>query len=128
MHKRYSPSPAVLAVAIGSIIALAVGTDVASGPLNAAPRKSVSREGFTLRSTSVDLPYDEQPYPDGPGAEVMNANCAGCHSASMVLLQPKLSRGQWEGIVRKMRDVYRAPVAAEDVPAIVGYLEKLQPR
>ncbi|MFD2500951.1 c-type cytochrome [Rhizorhabdus histidinilytica] len=59
---------------------------------------------------------------------MMNANCASCHSASMVLLQPKLSREQWTGIVRKMRDVYRAPVADEDVPAIIDYLAKLSPR
>lgn len=82
---------------------------------------------FTVKSTSVELPYDETFFPDGPGAEVMNNNCASCHSASMALLQPKLSREQWTEIVRKMRDVYHAPVADEDVPAIIDYLAQLSP-
>ncbi|WP_347270923.1 c-type cytochrome [Rhizorhabdus histidinilytica] len=102
------------------LCALVAATALSAGS-RAAPR-------FTVKSTSVELPYDETAYPEGPGAEVMNANCASCHSASMVLLQPKLSREQWTGIVRKMRDVYRAPVADEDVPAIIDYLAKLSPR
>ena len=36
--------------------------------------------------------------------------------------QPALSRTAWEGEVTKMRNVYKAPVAAEDVATIVGYL------
>ena len=104
----------------GTWLAAALGTIAVATALSAAPR-------FAITSTSVELPYDEKAYPDGPGAEVMNANCASCHSASMVLLQPKLSREQWTGIVRKMRDVYRAPVADEDVPAIIDYLAKLSP-
>ncbi|KQX26016.1 MULTISPECIES: cytochrome c [unclassified Sphingomonas] len=103
---------------LGAAIAVPAGSD-------AAPRAAVSGQGFTLRSTSVELPYDEQAYPDGPGAEVMNANCASCHSASMVQVQPKLTRDQWAGIVRKMREVYHAPVADEDVPAIIDYLARL---
>jgi cytochrome c5 len=103
---------------LGAAIAVPAGSD-------ASPRGSVSGQGFTLKSTSVELPYDEQAYPEGPGAEVMNANCASCHSASMVEVQPKLTRDQWAGIVRKMREVYHAPVADEDVPAIIDYLAKL---
>lgn len=104
----------------GSGLAALLGAVVVATSLFAAPR-------LTLKSTSVELPYDELAYPEGQGAEVMNANCASCHSASMVLLQPKLSREQWTGIVRKMRDVYRAPVADEDVPAIIDYLASLSP-
>jgi cytochrome c5 len=115
------PKRLVLAAALcGSIAAMALARG--SG---AAPRGAVTGQGFTLKSASVELPYDEQAYPDGPGAEVMNANCASCHSASMVLVQPKLSRAQWDGVVKKMRDVYHAPVADEDVPTIVDYLTKL---
>lgn len=101
-----------------AVMALASGSP-------AAPRGAVTGQGFILKSASVELPYDEQAYPDGPGAEVMNANCASCHSASMVLVQPKLTRAQWDGVVKKMRDVYHAPVADEDVPAILDYLTKL---
>lgn len=83
---------------------------------------SVTANGFTLTSTSVDLPIDEQQYPDGPHADVINANCTSCHSPSMAMTQPKLAADQWKATVTKMRDVYHAPVAAEDVNAIVEYL------
>ena len=78
--------------------------------------------GLTLTSTSVDLPDDAAPYPDGPHADVINANCASCHSASMVLKQPALTEAQWTEEVGKMRNVYKAPVAESDVPAIIAYL------
>ena len=40
----------------------------------------------------------------------------------MVLNQPVLTRGAWQGVVEKMRETYKAPIAAPDVPAIVHYL------
>jgi len=35
-----------------------------------------------------------------------------------------MPRAAWETEVSKMIHVYKAPVAAEDVPAIVAYLDK----
>ncbi|MEC3910280.1 hypothetical protein U5A82_07230 [Sphingobium sp. CR2-8] len=83
---------------------------------------SISVNGFTLTSDTVDLPIDEQQYPDGPHADVINANCTSCHSASMAMTQPVLSADQWKATVTKMKDVYKAPVAEKDIPAIVDYL------
>ena len=71
------------------------------------------------------MPIDEGGFPAGPNASVLDANCTSCHSASMVLSQPRLKADQWEAIVTKMRTVYRAPVADADVPAIVEYLSNL---
>jgi cytochrome c5 len=88
----------------------------------AAPPTSVTANGFTLASTSVDLPTDEATYPAGPHADVVNANCTACHSASMALTQPVLTADQWKATVTKMREVYKAPVAEQDVSAIVAYL------
>lgn len=88
----------------------------------APPPSSVSGGGITLVSSTIDLPIDEEMYPDGPNAEVVNSNCTSCHSASMAMTQPMLSAKQWEDIVTKMRDVYRAPVADADVDLIVAYL------
>ncbi len=97
----------------------------------AAPPSAVSGGGFTLTSTSIALPDDDPPYPAGPGADLMNGNCTACHSASMALTQPRLSAEQWTAIVKKMRDIYKAPVVETDVPAIVAYLTamsgKLEP-
>ncbi|QYE33320.1 hypothetical protein KZX46_00485 (plasmid) [Polymorphobacter sp. PAMC 29334] len=85
----------------------------------------VSAGGMTLTSTSVDFPDDSTPFPDGPHAAVFIANCASCHSASMAFSQPPLSAAQWIDEVAKMRDVYKAPIAAADVPAIVAYLSAM---
>lgn len=106
--------------------AIAVGSLMLALPGRAAAPSVVRGQGFAIRSTTVELPYDESFYPDGPGADVMNANCTACHSASMALTQPKLTHAQWAAIVHKMRDVYRAPVQAEDVPQIVDYLARLR--
>src|SRR5262249_28218192 len=87
--------------------------------------------GVTLTSARVDLPDDNANYPDGPHADVINASCTSCHSASMALNQPRLSADQWKGVVEKMRDTYKAPVSDAAVPDIVSYLaamsDKLPP-
>lgn len=82
----------------------------------------VSVAGTTLTSVSVELPRSTQVFPGGAAANAINANCLTCHSAGMVLNQPSLSRAVWEAEVAKMRNTYKAPVAAEDVSAIVAYL------
>ena len=83
-------------VGIAAVTLIAIGAPnsrVAAPP--AAPTApsppSVSARGFSLVSTSVDLPSDEGQYPAGPHADVINANCTSCHSASMALKQPPMS-------------------------------------
>ena len=46
----------------------------------------------------------------------------GAWLARYALEQPPLPRKTWEAEVDKMRKTYGAPVADEDVPAIVAYL------
>ena len=101
-------------------VAAAIAALFAASRLSAQP--AVSGAGFTLSPVSVNLPNGSRAYPPGPGQAAMNGNCLTCHSAGMVLNQPALSRTAWEAEVNKMRAVYKAPVAAEDVPVIVGYL------
>jgi mono/diheme cytochrome c family protein len=85
---------------------------------------SVSVDGVTLRSVHVDIPSGDRSF-KGPGADVVNNNCLACHSAGMVLTQPRLPRAVWQAEVDKMRNTYKAPVDAADVPAIVDYLATL---
>jgi len=89
------------------------------GPAWAAP---VAANGITLQSTTVNLPTGDLTFPGGKPADAINNNCLACHSAEMVLDQPKLTRAQWQGEVDKMRALYKAPVDTKDVPAIVDYL------
>jgi len=42
------------------------------------------------------------------------------------LTQPHLSRAEWQSEVDKMRNIYKAPIAAEDVVEIVDYLAGLR--
>jgi hypothetical protein len=74
-----------------------------------------------LKSVKVDLPDSDRMF-QGSGADAINNNCLACHSAGMVLNQPELSRQAWTAEVNKMIAAYKAPVAPEDVGAIVDYL------
>ncbi len=85
----------------------------------------VSAAGFTLVSQSIELPDTDETYPAGPGADVINANCTACHSASMAQNQPALTGAQWTATVTKMRDTYKASISASDIPRIVRYLEAM---
>jgi cytochrome c5 len=85
----------------------------------------VSAAGITLQSVRVDIPDRETTFP-GPGSDAINNNCLVCHSAGMVLNQPSLPKAAWQAEVDKMIHVYKAPVAPEDVAAIVDYLAKIK--
>ena len=102
----------------GSALAAAAAAEPAPAP------SIVSVNGVTLRSVNVDIPNRDREFA-GPGSDVINNNCLACHSAGMVLTQPRLPRAVWQAEVEKMRNTYKAPVEAEDVPAIVDYLANL---
>jgi cytochrome c553 len=78
-----------------------------------------------LKSVKVDLPDSDRMF-QGAGADAINNNCLACHSADMVLNQPDLSRQAWAAEVNKMINAYKAPVAPEDVGAIVDYLDRVK--
>lgn len=78
-----------------------------------------------LKSVKVDLPDSDKMF-GGPGADAINNNCLACHSADMVLNQPDLSRQAWAAEVNKMINAFKAPVAPEDVGAIVDYLDRVK--
>lgn len=129
------PSPGALAVVvigIASVALVAVGapdsrTSPASVPSMSQPAapSAVSAAGFTLASTSVDLPLDAATFPAGPHAQTVNAQCTSCHSAAMVLSQPALSADQWKATVTKMREVYHAPLEESEIPEVLAYLTSL---
>lgn len=103
-------------------VLLALGAALAALPGHAQDRGPAPTP-LTLKSVSIDLPNGERTFPGGADAEAINNNCLACHSAGMVLNQPAMPRAAWETEVNKMIGVYKAPVAAEDVPAIVAYLD-----
>ena len=103
-----------------NFLPVAVLLGVTSMPL-AAPAAT-----FELKSVKIDLPDSDRMFPDRPGSDAINNNCLACHSAGMVLNQPSLSKQAWTAEVNKMINNYKAPVAPEDVGAIVDYLTALK--
>ncbi|MGN6689908.1 MAG: cytochrome c [Sphingopyxis sp.] len=82
-----------------------------------------SGETVEFADASITLPEDDVAFPVRAGSDAMIRNCSACHSPSMVLDQPKLKPEQWTAIIKKMKDVYKAPVNPADEPAIQSYLE-----
>ena len=62
----------------------------------------------------------------GSGSDAINNNCLACHSAGMVLNSTGIPKAAWQAEVNKMIHVYKAPVAPEDVAAIVDYLARIK--
>ena len=59
----------------------------------------------------------------GPGAELMEPNCSGCHSLDYVRMNaPFLNADGWKAEVTKMRAAYAAPVDDADSAKIIAYL------
>ena len=62
---------------------------------------------------------------DGPGRDVVAANCSMCHSLDYIPMNSVfLDRKGWEGSVNKMIKAMGAPIKSEDVPVIVYYLTR----
>ncbi len=104
--------------------ALAVAAVLAVAP-GALAKKRASVPA-TPMSQSIELPPGDDVFPDRRGAEAADRNCLSCHSADMVMNQPSLPRGVWASEVEKMRTAYKAPIAPEDVDAIVEYLSSIR--
>ena len=114
--------PVILALGGTLVLGSEASAKDDSTAATAAALNSVSGGGTTLRSVNVEFPDPGRLFPGGDRAEAINNNCLACHSAGMVLTQPYLSRAEWQSEVDKMRNIYKAPIAAEDVTAIVDYL------
>jgi len=92
----------------------------ACGVLLGCSSQSASPPSPTLHT--LRLPSEDVTLPDLPGRSKVTSACAVCHTPRYVLDQPPLPRKTWEAEVEKMRKTYGAPVADEDVAAIVDYL------
>ena len=60
---------------------------------------------------------------DGPGKQLVEANCTMCHSLDYIPMNsPFLDPKAWEASVNKMIKAMGAPIAEADVQKIVDYL------
>ena len=99
----------------------------AAKPVVAKKKHAAKPRGAMPTDTvTIDLPPGDDVYPDKVGAVTVDRNCLSCHSPEVVANQPQLTRSQWAAEVKKMREVYKAPVADDDAQAIVDYLVNLR--
>ena len=77
------------------------------------------------KPVTYTLPDETAAFKPGPNLDVVQGNCAACHSADYILTQPrgpKFGKDFWQAEVTKMINVYGAPIEPADVPKIVDYL------
>ena len=74
--------------------------------------------------TTISMPPDHEyaTLKPGAGVEVTRQQCVSCHSTDYIVMQPRGSARQWDGVVTKMIKVFGAPVNDQDAKTIVEYL------
>ena len=70
------------------------------------------------------LPPENVKIEKAPGAELVMAQCALCHSLDYISIQPRLDRAAWMAAIMKMKDRYGAPILDQSTNAMVEYLVK----
>ena len=55
---------------------------------------------------------------------MVRRNCTICHSTDYIVRQPHLDAQHWDAEVKKMIDVYGAPINDSNAKAIADYLAK----
>ena len=61
---------------------------------------------------------------EAPGLTQVQASCSMCHSLDYILMNsPFQDKVAWEKTVNKMVKVMGAPLTAEDITAVVAYLD-----
>jgi len=71
---------------------------------------------------SIVLPQFPPEIASGPNMDVYRKDCLTCHTARYVSMQPRFSKTVWQSEVKKMVDVYGAPISEADQALIVDYL------
>jgi hypothetical protein len=74
------------------------------------------------QTQSIVLPQYAPEITAGPNVETYRAHCLICHTARYVSMQPRFSKTVWQNEVKKMIDVYGAPIPETDQALIVEYL------
>jgi hypothetical protein len=101
------------------LLAVICALAFAAHPALAKKQASMSDIGKPL---SVELPTNDDIFPDRPGAEALDRNCLSCHSVETVMNQPALPSAVWRSEIEKMQTVYKATIDLDDVDVIVTYL------
>jgi hypothetical protein len=83
---------------------------------------SKARKGSKKPVEEITLPNYPLEMSPGPNLAAFQQHCLLCHSARYVTTQPRFSQTVWEKEVKKMVDVYGAPITPDEQKEIVEYL------
>jgi mono/diheme cytochrome c family protein len=86
---------------------------------------ALSSDAANAAPVSYTLPDETAVFKPGPNLDVVQNNCAACHSADYISTQPrgpKFKKDFWQAEVTKMIKNYGAPIDDADVGKIVDYL------
>ncbi len=79
--------------------------------------------GCVLAAAGASAQEERVQLKDGPGKDVVESNCATCHSLDYIEMNsPFLDRKGWEKSVEKMVKTMGAPINDQDASKIVDYL------
>ncbi len=73
----------------------------------------------------IALPTETATLKPGPGADLAGSQCLICHSADYVTTQPRdKPLAFWKAEVEKMKKVYGAPIADDQIDPVAEYLAR----
>ena len=73
----------------------------------------------------IGLPTETATLKPGPGAELAGSQCLICHSADYITTQPRdKPLAFWKAEVEKMKKVYGAPIADDQIDPVSEYLAR----
>ena len=73
----------------------------------------------------IGLPTESATLKPGPGADQVASQCLICHSADYITTQPRdKPLAFWKAEVEKMKKVYGAPIADDQIDALSAYLAR----
>ena len=80
---------------------------------------------FPAASVKIELPPESTSLKPAAGSELAIRQCAACHSADYVAIQPPgKPLAFWRAEVEKMKKVYGAPVPDDQIEPIAQYLTR----
>jgi len=79
---------------------------------------------FAGEVKKIKLPSITFPMAKDDNFKVMQRNCQWCHSYGYILNQGKQSYEFWNGVIVRMRDIYKAPITDKDAKIATEYLFK----
>jgi hypothetical protein len=111
-----------ITVALGLLAISMMISSAAQQPGNGTRSGTAKSARSSPQEVEITLPQYPTQMPPGPNLDAFQRHCLLCHSGRYVTMQPRFSPTVWEKEVKKMVDVYGAPITPPEQQQIVEYL------